>query len=146
MLHAAPPQATLNLHPVPFVDLHIPRPVVFSQGVIACPFTAPLVHERQASAHPGLGIGDSVLLHLWEAFHSPAPPFRRLRVQPLANAPTWRARVLALPFVRNWQGERYAETVVEVRVSLSVGVASATPDSGAADDPDVRACVHVPMS
>ena len=48
------------------------------QGVIACPFVAPHLHEQRArvrTAAPTLGIGDSLLLYLWEAWHaSPAPP------------------------------------------------------------------------
>ena len=98
-----------------------------------------------------LGIGDSVLLHLWEAYHCPSAPFRTLRIQPYSNAPAWRARVLALPFVRNWQGERYTETMVDVRVSLLVTATNAHTttsdgDEGSCDPADdieveVRACV-----
>jgi hypothetical protein len=85
------------------------------QGAIACPFYSQSVRalrERSSSSAPVLGVGDSILLHLWRSYHSPPPqppPFRTLRCQPLTKAPKWRARVLALPFVRDWHGNPYPE-------------------------------------
>ncbi len=85
--------------------------VAVMQGAISCPFYAQRVHEQRMSAAPSrlVGIGDSLLLHLWEAHHSPSPPFRAMRVQPLSHAPSWRARVLRLPFVLDWHGRPYSD-------------------------------------
>jgi hypothetical protein len=81
------------------------------QGIIACPFFSPDLHAKRASASmpQTLGVGDSILVHLWLAYHNPdAPPFCSLRVHPLKNAVRWRERVSKLPFVCNWQGQPFA--------------------------------------
>ena len=88
---------------------HGPKSTAMMQGVIACPFYASFLHDdmRGRTAAPFAGIGDSILLHLWKAYHHASPPFGALRVAPLVNAPSWRARVIALPFARDWEGRRY---------------------------------------
>ena len=57
-----------------------------------------------------LGVGDSVLLFLWCHYHSAAAPrFATVRVNPIKNAEGWRRRLAGLPFVRDWQGQRFPE-------------------------------------
>ena len=97
------------------------------QGIVACPFYLQHLREqRQGRRIPAgtpnadaddappagassLGVGDSLLLFLHEAHHSPSPPFETLRVHPIKNAPGWRARLVRLPFARNWNGELFEE-------------------------------------
>ena len=86
------------------------------QGIIACPFYAPTIRAQQqcgcaeGAPTPLLGVADSLLLHLWEAHPSAHPPFVAIRVHPIRNAPSWRARVVRVPFLRDWYGNRFDPT------------------------------------
>ena len=78
-------------------------------------FTAHLRAARRLESGSGeedalaaaVGVGDSVLVHLWQAAHRASPPFRALRVHPLQNVARWRERVLRLPFVVDWHGRPF---------------------------------------
>lgn len=93
------------------------RPTPMMQGILACPFYTSHLHRQRSEAQAAgggastrtLGVGDSILLHLWEARHGPAPPFLTLRVHPIRNAVSWRKRLTELSFVRDWQGGLFEE-------------------------------------
>lgn len=105
--------------------------VAVMQGAISCPFYAQSVHTQRALMPPSLhlGVGDSMLLHVWMAYHKDPPQFCALRVQPLSSAPSWRARVLRLPFVCDWQGRPYSGASEDGEEDGSDGSENASNDA-----------------